>query len=88
MSVRIVKWSESEKTSVVTNFLKRPAFSDEAEKIAREVLAEIKKDGNKAITKYIKFCLLKCKYTNNKINTLNTPICNKGIFVLFGFISI
>lgn len=54
MSVRIVKWSEKEKPRVVTSFLQRPAFSDEAENVAREVLAEIKKDGNKAIEKFIK----------------------------------
>lgn len=52
MSVKIIKWSESEKPSIVTRFLERPAFSDEAEDVARKVLAEIKKDGNKAITKY------------------------------------
>ena len=53
MSVKIIKWSESEKPSIVTRFLERPAFSDEAESVARKVLAEIKKDGNKAITKYV-----------------------------------
>ncbi len=53
MSVKIVKWSKSEKSSVVTNFLKRPAFSDEAENVARKVLAEIKENGNKAVVKYV-----------------------------------
>ncbi|MCK5529256.1 MAG: histidinol dehydrogenase [Kiritimatiellae bacterium] len=54
MSVEIVKWSVSERPSVVTKFLERPAFSSEAEDVAREVLAEIKKNGNHAIEKYIK----------------------------------
>ena len=35
MSVKIVKWSKSEKPSIVTKFLERPAFSDEAETVAR-----------------------------------------------------
>ena len=54
MSVRIAKWNVQEKARVVSSFLKRPAFSDEAESVAREVLADIKANGNKSVAKYVK----------------------------------
>ena len=54
MSVRIAKWNVQEQPRVVSNFLKRPAFSDEAEAVAREVLADIRANGNKAVATYVK----------------------------------
>lgn len=54
MSVRIVRWSAVSKPKAVTDFLDRPAFDEGAEKVARDVLADIRKNGNRAIVKYVK----------------------------------
>lgn len=49
MKLKIVKWSPAAKPGQVDRFLKRPAFDEEAELAAREILADIRKNGNKAI---------------------------------------
>ncbi len=54
MSVRIVKWSPVGKNRVVASFLKRPAFDEGAEAAASEVLADIRKNGNRAVAEYAK----------------------------------
>ncbi len=53
MSARIVKLSKSEDKAVIMDFLQRPAFSRQAEDAAREVLADIRANGELAIAKYI-----------------------------------
>lgn len=47
--IRIVKVADRR----VVEFNKRPAFPVEAEEAAREVLAEIRRDGDKAVCKYV-----------------------------------
>ena len=52
--VRIVEWSaQKPQSKVVTKFLERSAFPEEAEKAAAEVLAAIRKDGDKAVAQYV-----------------------------------
>ena len=52
--VRIVEWSAQKPQSrYVTKFLARSAFPEEAEKAAAEVLAAIRKDGDKAVAQYV-----------------------------------
>ena len=52
--VRIVEWSAQRPQSrYVTKFLARSAFPEEAEKAAAEVLAAIRKDGDKAVAQYV-----------------------------------
>ena len=52
--VRIVEWSAQRPQSrYVTKFLERSAFPEEAEKAAAEVLAAIRKDGDKAVAQYV-----------------------------------
>ena len=52
--VRIVDWSaEKPQSKIVTKFLARSAFPEEAEKAAAEVLAAIRKDGDKAVAHYV-----------------------------------
>ena len=52
--VRIVEWSAQKPQSrYVTKFLERSAFPEEAEKAAAEVLAAIRKDGDKAVAQYV-----------------------------------
>ena len=52
--VRIVEWSAGKpQNKVVTKFLERSAFPEEAEKAAAEVLAAIRKDGDKAVAQYV-----------------------------------
>ena len=52
--VRIVEWSaQKPQSKVVTKFLERSAFPEEAEKAAAEVLAAIRKEGDKAVARYV-----------------------------------
>ena len=52
--VRIVEWSAQRPQSrYITKFLERSAFPEEAEKAAAEVLAAIRKDGDKAVAQYV-----------------------------------
>ena len=50
----MVSWSPKRSTSVVDSFLRRPAFDAEAEASARLVLADVKKNGDRALVKYAK----------------------------------
>lgn len=52
MKPEIVKWVKDEANKVVSDFIKRPMFDDKAEDAAREVLADVRINGNKAIAKY------------------------------------
>jgi len=53
MSVRIVKWlPQEEEPREITDFLKRPAFDEQAEEIARQVLAGIRIHGDKAVAEH------------------------------------
>jgi len=54
MSVKIVKWSSAEQADAVTAFLDREAFDSQAEEVAREVLEDIRANGNRAVSKYVK----------------------------------
>jgi histidinol dehydrogenase len=53
-SVRIVGWHDGGRAGEVEAFLKRPAFDERAETVARKVLAEIKTSGDRAVLKYAK----------------------------------
>ncbi len=52
--IKLARWSPSRESEQVTTFLARPAFKPEAEAIAREVLAEIRKHGDSAVAHYVK----------------------------------
>ena len=52
--VRIIEWSANKAQSrYVTKFLERSAFSEEAEKAASAVLADIRRQGDEAVAKYV-----------------------------------
>ena len=52
--IKIEKWSVATAQSrVVTSFLSRSAFPEEAEKAAAEVLAAIRQEGNAAVARYV-----------------------------------
>ena len=52
--VRIVEWAaEKPQSKIVTKFLARSAFPEEAEKAAAEVLAAIRAEGNAAVARYV-----------------------------------
>ncbi len=52
--VRIVEWAvEKPQSKYVTKFLERSAFPEEAETAAAEVLAAIRKEGDKAVAHYV-----------------------------------
>ena len=52
--VRIVEWAaEKPQSKVVTKFLARSAFPEEAEKAAAEVLAAIRAEGDAAVARYV-----------------------------------
>ncbi|HBA83302.1 MAG TPA: histidinol dehydrogenase [Verrucomicrobia bacterium] len=53
-SIRIAKWSPHRESEVVDAFLNRPAFDPEAERIAREVLEDIRQRGDQAVAQYAK----------------------------------
>ena len=50
MSVRIVEWSPAAGTGRVERFLDRPAFDEQAEAVAREVLDEVRRHGDRAVS--------------------------------------
>ncbi len=50
--MRIVEWSVRRRMPVVERFLKRPAFSDEAEAVARDVLGAVRARGEAAVLEY------------------------------------
>ena len=52
--VRIVEWAaEKPQSKIVTKFLARSAFPEEAEKAAAEVLAAIRVEGDAAVARYV-----------------------------------
>ena len=52
--VRIVEWAaEKPQSKIVTKFLARSAFPEEAEKAAAEVLAAIRAEGDAAVARYV-----------------------------------
>lgn len=50
--MQIVEWSSRRPQPVVERFLKRPAFADDAEAAAREVLADVRARGDAAVRDY------------------------------------
>ena len=52
--IRIIDWSVAKPQSkIVTRFLQRSAFPDEAEKAAAEVLSAIRAEGDAAVARYV-----------------------------------
>ena len=52
--IRIIEWAaEKPQSKVVTKFLARSAFPEEAEKAAAEVLAAIRAEGDAAVARYV-----------------------------------
>ena len=52
--IRIVEWAaEKPQSKIVTKFLARSAFPEEAEKAAAEVLAAIRAEGDAAVARYV-----------------------------------
>ena len=49
MNIRIVNWSPARRSRTIEVFLKRPAFDSDAEKIAADMLADIKSRGESAV---------------------------------------
>jgi histidinol dehydrogenase len=54
MEIKITKWAPEMSSPAVNAFLKRPAFDTVAEHSAREVLEDIRLNGDVAVLKYIK----------------------------------
>lgn len=54
ISIPCARWNPDTASPVVTRFLKRPAFDPQAEKIAADVLEDIRTHGDKAILRYVK----------------------------------
>ena len=54
MEIKVVKWTPEKPSSVVSAFLKRPAFDAAAETAAREVLEDIRLNGDAAVIKHVK----------------------------------
>ena len=54
MEIKIAKWAADKPSSIVTSFLKRPAFDPTAEAAARTVLEDIRLNGDVAVLKAIK----------------------------------
>ncbi|NCC52167.1 MAG: histidinol dehydrogenase [Spartobacteria bacterium] len=51
-SIRIVEWSPGTRNVTVSAFLKRPAVEEQADHVAREVLADIRARGDAAVLEY------------------------------------
>ena len=51
MTIKIVRWMPGVKNPAVSAFLKRPAFDEEAESVARTVLADVAANGDEAVTR-------------------------------------
>jgi histidinol dehydrogenase len=54
MEIKVVKWTPEKPSSVVSAFLKRPAFDTSAEMAVREVLEDIRLNGDAAVIKHVK----------------------------------
>ena len=50
--IKLVKWTPTTRSRVVSSFLNRPSIDPLAEKVAARVLKDIRKDGNRAVLKY------------------------------------
>jgi len=53
-TIRIVKWAPNKQPMVVSVFLNRRAIEAEAERVARDVLEAVKRNGNRALVQYAK----------------------------------
>lgn len=53
MEIKIVKWAADQPSSVVSAFVRRPAYDPSAEQTAREVLEDIRLNGDAAVLKYV-----------------------------------
>jgi len=54
MDIKTVKWAPDAPSAAVTAFLKRPAFDPAAETAAREILADIRENGDAAVAKHVR----------------------------------
>jgi len=54
MSIKTVKWSPGSTSRPVQRLLERPAFDEAAEEAARGILEDIRRNGNRAVAKYVK----------------------------------
>ncbi len=54
MDIKILKWTPEKPSSAVVAFLKRPAFDPSAETAAREVLEDIRLNGDVAVIKHVR----------------------------------
>ncbi|MBI2438410.1 MAG: histidinol dehydrogenase [Lentisphaerae bacterium] len=52
LTIKTALWMPDNPTPLVTEFLSRPAFDPAAETSAGEILAEVKKNGDKAVARY------------------------------------
>ncbi len=52
IDIKVVKWTPDESPGAVTAFLKRPAFDAAAEATAREVLEDVRLNGDAAVVKH------------------------------------
>ncbi|MFH0954117.1 MAG: histidinol dehydrogenase [Verrucomicrobiota bacterium] len=53
IEIRLVRWSKIRPSQVVSDFLKRPAFDEQAEAVARQVLEEIRREGDAAVARAV-----------------------------------
>lgn len=73
MSAKIIKYSSRAKSAVIERFLEREAFPAPAEKAAASVLAGIRKDGDKAVSRY---CL---KFDGARLKPADFAVTDKEI---------
>ena len=52
MRVKTAKWTSESKSTVVARFLERPAFDPVAERVAADVLAAVRREGDAAVARY------------------------------------
>lgn len=53
MDIKIIKWTQGQHIPALSALIKRPAFDSSAESIARDVLDDIRLNGDVAVLKYI-----------------------------------
>lgn len=53
VDVKVVRWSKTRHAPEVSEFLRRPAFNEQAENVAKQVLEDIRKEGDSAVARYI-----------------------------------
>jgi histidinol dehydrogenase len=54
MEIKVIKWTPEKPSSALLSFLKRPAFDPTAETAAREVLEDIRLNGDAAVIKHVR----------------------------------